>query len=214
MRIDFQDPLDNADFFGHLFRVLFMPQYQGYSPERAHPPPAPLNGARRMYELFKTAVTLTIVRQQHGISESDVAGKRLFDALCIASMNEAQRIVMHIAGYHLRDPERQRALLLDAMSYCQKGGMGAITSPTEPHRLDGLFLEQFDHRDRKALQKKLTELYADKELMVEAAVGFIVIFTCFLSDPLFFLHGVSSSGIQAQPPSVQPPTQPSAEHAL
>jgi hypothetical protein len=198
MRIDFQDPLDEADFFAHLFRVLFVPAYAGHRPERSHPPTAPLNGARRLYELFKTAITLSLVRQRGSIAASDVVAQRLFRALCAASMNEAQRIVMHISGYHLPDVGRQRALLLETMEYCQRGGVGSITAPGAPHRLDGLFLAQFDHRDRKALRKKLEALYQDKELMVEAALAFIVIFMSFQADPGFYLRGVTAEGIRAE----------------
>jgi hypothetical protein len=198
MRIDFQDPLDEADFFAHLFRVLFVPGYAGYQPERSHPPTAPLNGARRLYELFKTVVTLSLVRQMGSIAPTDLVALRLFEALCIASMNEAQRIVMHISGYHLRDTAKQRSLLLETMDYCQRGGVRSITAPGAPHRLDGLFLAQFDHRDRKSLHAKLDALYQDKELMIEAALAFIVIFTSFLSDPAFYLRGVTAAGIHVE----------------
>ena len=198
MTTDFQDPLEEADFFTHLFRVLFVPGYAGYQPERSHPPAAPLNGARRLYELFKTAVTLSLVRQMGSIAATDVVARRLFDALCIASMNEAQRIVIHISGYHLRDIAAQRSLLLETMEYCQCGGVRSITAPGAPHRLDGLFLAQFDHRDRQSLHDKLDALYQDKELMVEAALAFIVIFMCFSSDPGFYLRGVTAEGIHAE----------------
>ncbi len=198
MTTDFQDPLEEADFFAHLFRVMFVPGYAGYRPERAHRPPAQLNGARRLYELFKTAVTLSLVRQMRCIVPGDVVAERLFEALCIASMNEAQRIVMHISGYHLREVAKQRALLLETMEYCQRGGVRSITAPGAPHRLDGLFLAQFDHRDRKSLHQKLEALYQDKELMIEAALAFIVIFMSFSADPAFYLRGVTAAGIRAE----------------
>lgn len=202
MRIDFSDPLHETDFFAHLFRLLYVPAYDGYVPERTHPPPQPLNGARRLYELFKTVVTLSLVRQRHAIAPNDLCAQRLFQALCVASMNEAKRIVMHISGYHAKDVARQRMLLLETMEYCQSGGVSSITAPSEPHRLDGFFLEQFDHRDHDELHRKLEELYADKELMIEASLAFIVIFMSFLDDPDYYLRGVTADGIRAERPTV------------
>jgi hypothetical protein len=196
MRIDFRDPLEDADFYEALFQVMFVPNYPGYRPQLEHTS-EPLNGARRMYELFKTVVTLTLVRQAGVLSERDVAANRLFKALCLASIRESQRIVMHIFGYHRPDVLEQRGLLTETMAYCIGGGVGSITSPAAPHRLDGLFLEQFHHLDRKVRRRKLQELYEDKRLMIEAAVAFIVIFLSFLNDPDYYLRGVSADGIQA-----------------
>lgn len=196
MRIDFRDPLEDADFYESLFQVMFVPNYPGYEPELGHAS-EPLNGARRMYELFKTVVTLSLVRQTGVLDPDDRAAQLLFEALCLASVKEAQRIVMHIFGYHRTEVAEQRALLNDAMRYCLSGGVGSITPPSAPHRLDGLFLEQFDHLDRKVRQRKLQELYGDKRLMVEAAVAFIVIFQSFLNDPSYYVRGVSAEGIEA-----------------
>ena len=47
--------------------------YQGFQPTLDHPPAGPLSGARRMYELFKTIVTLSLVRQKHVLRHDDVA---------------------------------------------------------------------------------------------------------------------------------------------
>lgn len=198
MRIDYRDPLENVDFFAHLFQVLFVPTYPGYRPELNHLP-APLNGARRMYELFKTVVTMSLVRQYGVAQEGGLATERLFEALCLASMKEAQRIVMHIFGYHMTDVTKQRALLIDTMDYCLNGGVVSITPPSAPHRLDGLFVERFDHVDREIRREQLQQLYQDKDLMVEAALAFIVIFMSFLNDPHYYVQGVSADGIEAQP---------------
>jgi len=199
MRIDFQDPLDDVDFFGDLFQVLFVPTFPGYRPDITHPPPAPLNGARRLYDLFKTAITLSLVRQMEALDRDDHAAQRLFRALCVASMREAQRIVMHIFGYHCKSVDKQRSLLLETMKYCLGGGVVSVTESSEAHRLDGLFLEQFDHLDRQVREQKLQQLYQDKELMTEAALAFIVIFMSFLNDPEYFVQGVSRDGIYAEP---------------
>ncbi len=198
LRIDFRDPLENFDFFGHLFGALFIPNFRGYRPDLPHTPEL-LDGGRRMYGLFKTAVTLSLMRQTESIAEDDRAAHALFEALCVASMKEAQRILMHIFGYHRTAVDEQRALLIDTMEYCLHGGVVSITDPSEPHRLDGLFLEQFDYADRQERHQKLQELYRNTDLMIQAAVAFIVIFMSFLNDPDYYVQGVSAEGIKALP---------------
>jgi len=198
LRIDFRDPLENVDVFGYLFGALYIPNYRGYQPELPHTPEL-MDGGRRMYGLFKTAVTLSLMRQTGAIADDDKAAHALFEALCVASMKEAERILMHSFGYHRTDVEEQRSLLLDTMDYCQRGGVVSITDPSQPHRLDGLFLEQFDFADRKLRHEKLNALYRDTELMIQAAVAFIVIFMSFLNDPDYYVQGVSPDGIRALP---------------
>ncbi|RLB63848.1 MAG: hypothetical protein DRI90_05930 [Deltaproteobacteria bacterium] len=198
LRIDYRDPLENVDFFGYLFGTLFIPDFRSYRPDLPHTPEL-LDGGRRMYGLFKTAVTLSLMRQTGALADDDRAAHALFEALCVASMKEAERILMHIFGYHRTDVRQQRALLIDTMEYCRNGGVVSITDPSAPHRLDGLFLEQFDFADRKRRHEKLDELYRDTDLMIQAAVAFIVIFMSFLDDPDYYVQGVSADGIKALP---------------
>ncbi|MBM4353686.1 MAG: HD domain-containing protein [Deltaproteobacteria bacterium] len=196
MRIDIYDPLEDVDFYSHLFQVLFVPSFVGYEPPVGHPPANDLNGSRRMYELFKTAVTLSLIRQKVPIDDDDTAVK-LVDAICIASLKEAQRIIMHIFGYHFRDVYRQREVVRDTMEYCISGGTSGVTDAGAAHRLDGLFLDRFDPRDPSLRKSRLKELYGDKELMVQAALAFVVIFTNFRNDPTYYVHGVSEAGLTA-----------------
>ncbi len=196
MRIDFHDPLEDVDFFAHIFQVLFVPSYSGYEPSVAHPPSADLDGSRRMYELFKTAVTLSLIRQKVPIDDDPVAMK-LFDAICVASLKEAQRIIMHIFGYHFREVHLQREVVRDTMEYCISGGTSGVTPGGTPHRLDGLFLDRFDPKDSASRKRRLKELYMDKELMIQAALAFVVIFTNFRNDPTYYVHGVSEAGLTA-----------------
>jgi len=196
MRIDFHDPLEDVDFFAHVFQVLFVPSYMGYEPPVAHPPSSDLDGSRRMYELFKTAITLSLIRQKVPIDGDEVA-LRLFDAICVASLKEAQRIIMHIFGYHFREVYRQREVVRDTMEYCISGGTSGVTGGGTPHRLDGLFLDRFDPKDSSSRKRRLKELYDDKELMVQGALAFVVIFTNFRNDPTYYVHGVSEAGLTA-----------------
>jgi hypothetical protein len=194
MRIELEDPLLGIDFFQNIFQLMFVSNYRGYIPDVDHPPSAALNGARRLYQLFKTAVLLSLIRQNAAIKNGPSL-QILFNAVCDASLKEAQRTMIHLMGYHVKDLAGQRKLMLQAMEYCFSGRSDLVTKPDGSQLLDGLFSTYFAHTSKKALQQKLDILYQDKSLMVEASVAFIVIFLSFLNDESFFIRGISASGI-------------------
>jgi hypothetical protein len=195
MRVDIHDPLEGVDFFSHIFQLLFVGSYTGYKPTLGHPPRSPISGAQRLYELFKNTVLLSLIRQRPDTS-ADAAASRLFHALALASMKEAQRTIMHIFGYHISDVKQQKPILEEAMSYCLQGGSDAITAPTSGCKLDGLFIGCFDHHDSAVRKEKMELLYLDKPLMVQASVAFIVIFLSFLGDETFYVRGITPDGIR------------------
>ncbi len=196
LHIDVEDPLEGVDFFQVIFQILFPPSGPGYSPGRHHPIATPLNGARRLYQLFKNAILLSLIREKR-VATEDPAATRLFEALALASMHEAQRIALHIMGYHQTEVARQRALLMEVLRYAQEGGMTRTTAPSGEHPLDGLFMMRFDHADAAARDRHLDELYSDKGLMLQAAAGFVVIFLNFVHSPEYWVRGISDHGIEA-----------------
>jgi hypothetical protein len=194
MRIEFEDPLHDIDFFEIVFQMLFSITFRGYKPKTPHPPPAALNGAHRLYQLFKNTVLMSLIRQKKAAKKDKVA-QNIFNYLARASMKEAQRIALHILGYHESSLNRARTLLIETMEYVQSGGIDSITLPIPEQRLDGLFMSIFDVPKKYIREKKLTELYADKPLMIEAAVAFIVIFLSFINDPEYYVKGISAEGV-------------------
>ncbi len=194
MRIDFRDPLEGVDFFSILFRTMLSRPVPEETPSRPHPARAPLDGARRLYELFKNTVVLSLVRQRFRAGDDATVGV-FFDAIATASMREAQRVVLHLFTYHVTNTDRQHDLLMETLAYCRAGGISAVTRVNRSNRLDGLFLERFDAPSSQARQRKLEELYADKDLMVAASLAFIVIFLSFRDDPDFLVRGVTPAGI-------------------
>ncbi len=194
LHIEIEDSLRNADFFRVIFQALFIPSGAGYDPGCEHPITPPLNGAQRLYQLFKNAVILSMIREKH-LAIEDPAARRLFEALALASMQEAQRITLHIMAYHQKGIERQRSLLMDVLNYAQEGGMMRITSPSSRSSLDGLFMRQFDHVDSRTRDKHLDKLYQDKDLMLQAALGFVIIFLNFINSPDYWIRGISDRGI-------------------
>ena len=195
MRIDIHDPLEGVDFFKNLFQILFVNNYQGYHPEGYHPPPAAISGERRLFQLFKNAVLLSLIRQKKDL-ENDKASQILFHAVCEASLKEAQRNFVHVVGYHHTDLSSQRSLMLDAMEYCYSGKSELVTKPDSEHLLDGLFSTYFGHTSRTIREQKLDTLYQNKPLMLQASIAFIVIFLSFMNDPEFYVKGISAEGIQ------------------
>jgi len=194
MRIDIQDPIEGIDFFENLFQILFVENFKGFVPDIDHHPSTTLNGAKRLYQLFKNAVLLSMIRQKDTPPRDNTA-QIFFDAVSSASLKEAQRTFMHILGYHQTDLKKARALLLDAMDYCYKGRIDAVTRVAAGQTLDGLFSTYFGPVSSKTRNEKLALLYANKPLMLEASVAFIVIFLSFLNDPKFYVKGISTEGI-------------------
>jgi hypothetical protein len=135
--------------------------------------------------------------RQHTPPAGQRAVKTLFDALAEASLKEAQRTLIHLISYHVKDQAVQRGLVLQAMHYCYSGGSDMVTKPDGSQLLDGLFSTYFRHTSSKVRNKQLDILYQNKPLMLEASVAFIVIFLSFRNDTEFYIKGISARGIKA-----------------
>lgn len=194
MRIELQDPLEGIDVFENIFQLMFVKNYRGYVPEMGHPPTSALNGARRLYQLFKNSVLLSLIRQKISITE-DRTSQKLFNAVCKASLKEAQRTFTHLIAYHLKDEESQRTLLLETMDYCYSGRTDIITKPATDQLLDGLFSSYFAFTSDEIRNQKLDILYQNKPLMIQASIAFIVIFLSFLNDSQYYVEGISAEGV-------------------
>jgi len=199
MRIDVRDPLDWNDFYARTFELLFVRDCPPYKSGIRHPRSSRMNGADRLYELFKNVVTLSLIRQCGDVLLGGAA-ETLFQAICHSSIREAQRVIMHIFDHHLTDVAVQRRLLVQTMDYCIDGGIDTVTSPGSKHPLDGFVMEAFDHPDPSRRVAMRRSLYDDKSRMVMGACGFIVIFLRFLHQPAYYLHGVGPAGLQVPAP--------------
>ena len=197
MRVDLEDPLVGIDSFQNIFQLLFVNNYPGYVPGSEHLPSTAMNGARRLYQLFKNAVLLSLIRQLAPASDRR-ARQVLFDSISEASLREAQRTLMHLVGYHIKDPRAQRSLILDAMDYCYSGRSDLVTKPGGSRLSGRAVLDVFRPYPEKALSQQLDSLYQNKPLMLQASIAFIVIFMGFLNDSLFFIRGISAAGIEAR----------------
>lgn len=194
LRMDLYEDLPSSDSYQIIFEALFTDTYRGPDTKRLYHSDRKINGSIRLYQLFKNALFLSLLRSEG--TRLDRTGQRLFDSLAIASINESQNIMLHIFAYHLPDPQKQKAVLLDVMDYCNRGGIKRISARGN-HSLDGLFKNYFDYENKDQLKNKLAELYNDKTLMAKAAVAFAAIFTNFLNDPSYRIEGISGQGIMA-----------------
>jgi len=195
LRIDLEDPLARIDFFEIIFQIMFANNYGGYVPLWEHSTPTAINGAKRLYQLFKNAVLLSLIRR-HAPETGQQSQKLLFDAVSEAGLNEAQRTLIHLISYHVKDLSTQRGLILEAMQYCYSGRSNLVTKPDDSHLMDGLFSTYFGHKSSQQRRKQLDILYQDKSLMLQAAVAFIVIFLSFLNDQKYYIQGISAEGIE------------------
>ena len=197
LRIDLEDSLARIDFFENIFQIMFVNNYKGYTPKMDHSPATAINGAKRLYQLFKNAVLLSLIRR-YGPETEQRSQKLLFDAVAEAGLNEAQRTLIHLISYHVKDMSTQRGLILETMRYCYSGRSDLVTKPDGRQLLDGLFSTYFGHKSSQERRKQLDILYQNKNLMLEAAVAFIVIFLSFLNDEKFYIQGISAEGIEPQ----------------
>jgi len=193
LRMDLYEDIPGVDCYQVIFESLFTDTYAGPLAKSPHHTERKINGAVRLYELFKNAVFLSLLRHEH--IELDEAAARLFNSLAISSINEAQNIMLHIFAFHMGDLQKQKAILMSVMDYCNRGGIRSINLSGR-HRLDGLFKNYFDFQIKEQLKIRLKELYNEKELMAEAAIAFAVIFTNFLNDRTFTIKGITTDGIK------------------
>jgi hypothetical protein len=193
-RIDLADPIEGVDFFETVFGAMFVPGYHAVDPGGPHPARSPISGAQRLFQLFKNAVLLSLVRRRHS-TDGDSSAVSLFRALAAASMKEAQRIALHVHAFHGGNAESLRALLVDTMQYAQSGGLDRVTLANDARSLDGLFATVFDGPSSVERSESLRRLAEDHPRRLEAALAFVVIFLRFLADPAYVIDDLSEEGI-------------------
>ena len=66
-----------------------------------------------------------------------------------AGLKEAQRTLIHLISYHVKDLHTMRSLVLEAMQYCYSGRSDLVTVPDGSQLLDGLFSTYFGNKVKK-----------------------------------------------------------------
>lgn len=195
LRIDIHDFTEQTHCYQTIFDILFVNCYPGLQMKQPHPVSGKIDGSMRLYQLYKNAVFLSILRDLN--IELDHASTRLFFALAIASIREAQSILLHIFAYHLQSPDQQRQLLMEVLQYAQEDRFSTVYDKGN-RTFDGLFNKYFACEKKEDKRDRLAELYKNKHLMGQAAGGFMVTFSSFVNSEHFTIKGISSSGIVPQ----------------
>ncbi len=195
LSIDLQSETADIDCMDMIFDTLFTGCHVAQRRTFHHPIPGKINGSRRLYQLYKNVVFLSVLRRR-SLDGIDQAAFRLFDALAAHSLEQARSVLVHIFVYHICDIAEQRAILHEAMDYCQQGRIRSLTPINDPHRLDGLFDSYFAHSDRKLLGTRLAELYRNKSMMALIALAMSAIFSSFRNDPSFLIEGIGGDGLE------------------
>jgi hypothetical protein len=188
--------VSNFNFYRAVFDILFQPGFRGVSMGRFHFMPDLAEGVMLLSQLFKNTLLLAMVRNA-GLDRRDPATARLFTGLAVAGIREAQWLALEMFNTLYADVARQRALLLEVMEYCAKGGIAAVRMPGAGGELDGVFV-RFTSGDRAEQKRALAELFQDKERLVRMVLAFIVVFASFLNDPTYTLLGIDRTGAHPQ----------------
>jgi len=188
LRMDLYEDTSGINCYQYIFEILFTNTLSEQMEKPLYHIDRKITGARRLYELYKSALFLSLLNSEK-IDVSECT-QHLYKSLAIASINEAHNIMLHIFTYHLADLKKQKTVLMDVMNYSNKGGLNKVTTDKD-HLLDGLFTNYFESTNKEQLVGRLDNLYRNKELMAQAAVAFTAIFTNFLNDDEFFIEGIS-----------------------
>lgn len=188
-------PVEQNGFFEFAFSTLFLPGYQ----------PGPTEGAvvpdleacvLLVSQLFKNVVVMSMLRQQQ-LEDLDETSTRLFQALAATSSEQAQWAVTGLLSSPALGWQERRSLLREMMDYCVGGGMSGIHRKDKGGLLDGSFLEHFATPDDRARKRQLELLYNDRPLFVRMLVLYIAMFTSFIADPRYYVHGIDRNGLHA-----------------
>jgi hypothetical protein len=187
--------VSNYNFYRAVFDILFLPGLSGVSMGRFHFMPDVKEGVMLLSQLFKDTLLLAMLRNA-GLDRRDPATQRLFVGLAVAGIREAQWLALEMFNTVFAQVARQRALLLEVMEYCARGGIASVREANTAGALDGVFL-RFTNGSKAEQKAALTELFEDKERLARMVLAFIVVFAAFINDPNYTLQGIDRSGAHA-----------------
>ena len=182
MRLDITDEAEKANFYTIIFDAIFTKSYKGLSFTTPHHITSKINGAMRLFQLYKNIMFLTLIRTNK-LKLEDTANM-LFESLIMASSKEAQNIILHIFAYHLCAPDEQKALLHDILAFIL-GKKGEQPVVHDLNKIGAVFNDCLNHTDKTVLDTQINNLYENKRLMCQTALIFLIIFSNFLNDPAF-----------------------------
>jgi len=197
MSVDIRSATKDVDCFELVFDVLFTSSHVGRRLPLDHPVTGRLNGSRRLYQLYKNTIFLSILRQRR-MDHIDPQAQRLFQALAFWSLRQARQVLVHLFMFHVTDHETQRKLVTEVLAYCQEGRIAKVLPGGAEDSLDGVFERVFHIADKDELHAALDALYKKKEMMTRVAIAMAATFSSFRNDPTFFIEGIDACGLHAR----------------
>ncbi|MBS1261885.1 MAG: hypothetical protein MAG453_01220 [Calditrichaeota bacterium] len=185
------------NFYRNLFDLLFVSVYRGVNIRQYHFLPEPEEGALLLAQLFKNALFLSLMRVLKR-DRIDETSRRLFDAIAIASIREAQWLALELIASVGQDklPELRRRIV-ETMDYCYHGGATQVHEASVGPGVAGVFLERFTYALGEDRRNAMIELYRDKDYLATVIITFIATFSAFLNDSEFALEGIDREGVHA-----------------
>ena len=180
---------EQVDFHRALFKMLYVPTYRGLPGRRNLQLLGQTQATLLLSNISKNALFLTLMRRA-GVHRNDQITVRLREALVAASIQQARWVLLEVLVSRVPDPDRQRFLIQDVLSYRNTGRLTAATKPGAGHRLDGTLLHFLLVTDDAVRKQRLKQLWQDPELYVEVVLSLIVIFSCFADDLDFAIEGI------------------------
>lgn len=191
--------VNQLNFYRNLFDILFVPGFKGVQVSEFHFLPGEKDAVLLLSQLFKNIIFLTLSRSE-GRDRIDRTTKILFDAVAIAGIREAQWILLEIFASFITELKDQWRILSETLEYTHLGGTQLITPKAGGNILDGIVSEYFGILSDDERKARLALLFQDKDKLARVILAFIVVFSSFLNDPDYFLHGVERTGIKLATP--------------
>jgi len=186
--------VNQLNFYRNLFDILFVPGFKGVVVDDFHFLPGEKDSVLLLSQLFKNIIFLSLSRAEKR-DQLDKTTSMLFDAVAIAGIREAQWILLEIFASFITNLKDQWRIVSETLEYTHLGGAQQITTKAGGNILDGIVSEYFGILSDDERKARLALLFQDKNKLARVILAFIVVFSSFLNDPTYYLHGIERSGI-------------------
>ena len=168
LRLDIDRQAYSLDCLEVIFLSLFPDRFPGIKAINPHPVERKINGAYRLYQIFKGMELIRIIRE-HKI-ELPSAGRRLLHGLVDALFNETREIILHLLMYHIQGTESQREAIFQGLLFSRMQEPSTMLSDEDKVSFEHLAKHYFLHSDSHTRHHHLDLLYKDKMIMCKMAI--------------------------------------------
>ncbi len=173
LRLDYDCQPITVDCFELLFTILFSKNFQGVCSLVPHPVSRQINGAQRLYQLFKGLDLLQQIKTAE--IKLSCAGRRLASSLATAAIHESKELLLHLFLYHIHGSDRQKELVMEFLKATDHSNMCPVRQGPG-NTVIGQTKYYFCHTSGPGMKERLAELYKNKKEMAEIALSFLINF--------------------------------------